>query len=108
MKISRRGASADFGESRIQFNTPTFSWNSANSCITIKQFGVNDFSTDSRHNYTVFLSLMEIQSLLQAVSEAAISAPMIFEESFESSLKALLRIQAAIAGVAGKRMESRI
>jgi hypothetical protein len=108
MKISRRGASADFGESRIQFNTPTFSWNAANSCITIKQSGVKDFSTDSRHNYTVSFSLMEIQSWLQAISDAAISDPMIFEENFESSLKALLRIQAAIASVTEKRMESRI
>lgn len=108
MKFSRRGASADFGESRIQFNTPSFFWSSANSCITIKQFGVKDFSTDSRHNYTVFLTLMEVQSLLEAVSDAAISDPIIFEESFESSLKALLRIQAAIAGVGGKRMETRI
>ncbi len=108
MKISRRGASADFGESRIQFSTPTFSWNSANSCITIKQSGVKDFSTDSRHNYTVCLSLMEAQDLLQAISDAAISDPMLFVENLESSLKPLLRIQAAIAGVAGKQTESGI
>lgn len=107
MKITRRGASADFGESRIQFNTPTFSWNPENSCISIKQSGVKDFSTDSRHNYMVSLSLMELQGLLQALSDAAISAPMIFEENFEPSLKHLLRIQAAITGVAGGKPESR-
>lgn len=69
MKISRRGASADFGESKIELNSPIFSWDSENSRITIKQFGVKDFSTNSRHNYTVSLSLMEIQSLLQAISD---------------------------------------
>lgn len=98
MKISRRGASADFGESSIELNAPVYSWNLVNSCITIKKSRVKDFSTDSRHNYSVCLSLADVQGMLQAVSDAAMSDPKTFEKGLESSLKPLLRIQAVVAG----------
>jgi hypothetical protein len=101
MKVSRRGASADFGESSIEFKTPGFSWNPANSCITIKQSRVRDFSTDSRHNYTVSLSLAEVQGLLLAISDAAVADPTAFEKGLEPSLKPLLRLQAVVAGTVG-------
>lgn len=101
MKISRRGASSDFGESSIELSGPAFSWNPANSCITIKKTRVKDFSTDSRHNYSIAFSLPEVQGLLQAVSEAAALNPKILEKELESSLKSLLRIQAAVAGTVG-------
>ena len=101
MKISRRGASADFGESSVELNAPTFAWNSATSCITIKKSRVKDFSTDSRHNYTVQLSLAEVQSLLLAISDAAILDPPTFEKGLEPSLKPILRLQAVVAGIAG-------
>lgn len=101
MKISRIGTSANHGESSIELNSPKFSWNSVDSCITIKQSRVRDFSTTSRHNYTVRLSLTEIQGLLQALSEAAISDPNTFEQGLESSIKPLIRIQAVVAGLVG-------
>jgi hypothetical protein len=98
MKISRRGASADFGESSIEFKAPVIAWNPSKSCIAIKQSKVQDFSTDSRHNYTVCLSLMEIQSLLQVISESAVSDPVTFEKGLEPSLKHILRLQAVVVG----------
>lgn len=101
MKISRRGAAADFGESSIEFKTPGFAWNPTGSCLTIKQSRVKDFSTDSRHNYTVSLSLAEVQSLLLALSDAATSDPTTFEKGLDSSLKPLIRLQAVVAGTVG-------
>ena len=101
MKISRRGASADFGESSIELNAPAFAWNTTDAPITIRQSGIKDFTTDSRHNYTLRLSLPEIQNLLQAISDAAISEPHIFEKGLEQSIKPLLRLQAVVAGVVG-------
>jgi hypothetical protein len=98
MKITRHGASADFGESSIEFKTPGFSWNQPAACFTIKQSRVKDFSTDSRHNYTVWLSLAEVQSLLLALSHAATSDPTTFEKGLDSSLKPLIRLQAVVAG----------
>lgn len=101
MKISRRGASADFGESSIEFKSPTFAWSSEGACLTVKQSRVKDFSTDSRHNYTVRLSLAEIQGLLLAISDAAISDPPTFEKGLAQSIKPLVRLQAVVAGVVG-------
>lgn len=100
MKISRRGASADFGESSVDLDAPAFAWNPTASCLTIKKSKVRDFSTDSHHNYTVHLSLAEVQSLLIAISDAAILDPPTFERGLEESLKPILRLQAVVAGIA--------
>ncbi|SRR6266705_2545282 len=99
MKISRRGTSSDFGESSIEFKSPRFAWNKSDSCIMIDQSGVKDFSTTSRHNYTVRLTLPEVQGFVQALADAAMAQPDIFEKKMEQSLKALIRIQAVVAGV---------
>lgn len=100
MKISRRGFAADYGESSIEFSTPEFGWKSSDSCITIKQSCVNDFSTGARHDYTVYLSLPDVQGLLNAISEAAVSNPATFEVGLESCIKSLIRLKAVLAGVA--------
>lgn len=99
MKISRRGTSSDFGESNIEFKSPKFAWSKPDSCITIAQSGVRDFSTTSRHNYTVQLTLPEVQGFVQALADAAMAEPELFEKQLERSLKALVRIQAVVAGV---------
>jgi hypothetical protein len=99
MKISRRGTAADHGESSIELKTPTFSWRKYDSSFTIKQSNVRDFSTKSHHGYTISLSLPELTSFLQAVSDAACADPTLFEKNLESSLKALTRIQAVVAGL---------
>ena len=101
MKISRRGASADFGESAIEFKSPVFAWHAGASCIVAKQLNVKDFSTSSRHNYTVSMPVNEINGLLQALSEAAMSDPSTFAKALEPSLRSLVRLQAVAAGVVG-------
>lgn len=99
MIISRRGARADHGESSIELDEPVFSWDKAGSCVTLKRRYVKDFSTSSRHSYTVKLSLVEINDMLQALADAAISDPCQFEKALEPSLKSLLRLQAVAAGI---------
>ena len=99
MKISRRGTSADHGESSIELKTPSFAWRKSDSSITIKQSNVKDFSTKSHHGYTISLSLPEVICLLQSLAEAAQAEPISFEKGLEPSLKALLRIQAVAAGI---------
>lgn len=101
MKVSRHGTARFQSVSTIEFAKPIFSWDHENSCVTIKQSRVRDFSTDSRHNYTACLSLVEVQSLLLAISDAAIADPTTFEKGLEPSLKPLLRLQAVIAGTVG-------
>ena len=99
MKISRRGTSADHGESSIELKTPSFAWRKSDSSITIKQSNVRDFSTKSHHSYTVSISLPELNNLSQLLSDAACADPGSFEKNLEHSLKALVRIQAVAAGV---------
>lgn len=99
MKISRRGAAADHGESSIELGEPTFAWNKTDSCLSIRQSRVKDFSTKSRHSYTVRLTLPEINEVLRTLSDAAISDPGNFEKVLEPSLKAILRIQAVVSGI---------
>lgn len=100
MRISRRGASADFGESSIELNAPAFSWSAENSCFTIKQSRVRDFAKGSHHDYTVRLSLTDMEHFLKAISDAAASDPVTFEKSLEPSIKPLLRILAVATGLA--------
>lgn len=99
MKISRRGTAADHGESSIELKAPSFAWRKTDSSITIKQSNVKDFSTKSHHGYTISLSFPELVSLIQSLSEAALAEPASFERGLEHSLKALMRIQAVVAGV---------
>lgn len=99
MKITRRGSAADYGESSVELGEPTFAWSKSDSCLTIKQSRVKDFSTKSRHSYTVRVTVSEINTLIQALSDAAINDPTVFEKALEPSLKALVRIQAVVAGV---------
>lgn len=99
MRVSRRGTAADHGESSIELKTPSFAWRKADSSLTIKQSKVKDFSTKSHHGYTISLSLPELASLIQALSEAALAEPSSFERGLEPSLKALTQIQAVVAGL---------
>lgn len=99
MKITRRGSTADHGESSIELAEPTFAWSKSNSCLTIKQSRVKDFSTKSQHSYTVRMTVPELNTLIRTLSDAAINDPITFEEALEPSLKALVRIQAVVAGV---------
>lgn len=99
MKISRRGATADHGESSIELREPAFAWSKTDSCITAKQSSVKDFSTKSRHRYIVRLSITEINEVLRTLSDAAVDDPECFEKLLEPSLKAILRIQAVASGI---------
>ena len=99
MKITRRGSAADYGESSVELAEPTFAWKKSDSCLTIKQSRVKDFSTKSRHSYTVRMTVAELNTLILTMSDAAISDPGSFEKMLEPSLKALVRIQAVVAGV---------
>ena len=99
MEISRRGSSTDRGLSSIKLKDPVVSWNEEKQVVEIKKERVKDFSTDSRHNYKVYFSLNEIAHVLHAVATAANKTPELLAEMQPQTLKSLLQIQAAIAGV---------
>lgn len=101
MKISRRGSNADHGPSSIELNPSAFSWDKLNAALTIRSRYVSDFSTNSKHDYTVTIGIDEINQIVHALSEAAISEPNYFEKTMESSIKDMLRILIVLSGVKG-------
>ena len=66
MEISRRGAGADHGVSRIKF-TPKAAW-SDKHVLQVLGKNVTDFSTNSRHNYTINIDLQELAQILAALA----------------------------------------
>jgi hypothetical protein len=99
MKISRRGASADHGESSVELKTPSFVWQKFDSSLAIKRANVKDFSSKSRHDYKITFGFSELVNLINTLSEAAIAEPMAMERGLEPSLKALIRLQTVVAGL---------
>jgi hypothetical protein len=99
MKITRRGARADHGQSSIEFPSPSFSWVKNDSTLTARQNNVRDFSTTAHHGYAVKLSISEINELLNTLAVAAAEDPALFEKNLEPSLKALLQLQHVVSGV---------
>jgi hypothetical protein len=99
MKISRYGSSADHGVSTIALKDPTCGWSENLNVVTLKKSRVADFNTESRHNYTVTLSLQEIGNILEVVAEEALKNPDLFEKSLQQALKPLLKLQYVLAGM---------
>ena len=99
MRISRRGSSADFGESTIIMDKSSFSWDEKNSTVKIQAQRIKDFSTDSRHNYEIYVSVEEIAQVISVLAKAAMEKPGEIEQCMASSLKDLVRLQAVVAGL---------
>jgi hypothetical protein len=99
MKISRRGSTADHGLSSVELPSPAFAWVKSDSCLTVKQSYVKDFSTKAHHSYTIRLTVPELNEILKSLAAAALADPASFERSFEPSLKALFQLQSVAAGI---------
>lgn len=99
MKIIRRGATANHGQSSVDLGNSSFRWDSRLSSLLIKANYVRNFSGASRHNYEVQISFEEIKEILTTLSDAAIQFPEIFEAQLQPSIKAILRIQAILTGI---------
>ena len=100
MKIVRRGASADHGESSVVFKKTTVTWNEKENAVVVKSSAVSDFSTSSKHNYQVFIPLEDLAKTISALSEAGIaSAPNEIEQALSRELKALVRLTAVASGL---------
>jgi hypothetical protein len=68
-------------------------------CLELRSHGVADFNTGATHNYQVRVTQSEMIKMLDVLAEAAVADPARFEEAFAQSLKALVQLQAVVAGV---------
>jgi hypothetical protein len=64
MLIKRRGHGAYRGTSQIDLGSPVVEWVGETMLIKLSSTGVGDFSTNSRHDYDVFVSLDELGRML--------------------------------------------
>ena len=102
MIISRRGTTADHGVSGIEFKSPKFKWDEKRKCISVSERGVGDFSTSSRHDYTVNVSLDELKSMLMVVGEIPVNdSPKEVSEALSPCMRSLLRIISVCIGKVG-------
>jgi hypothetical protein len=100
MKISRHGASSFHGTSSIHLQKISATWNERDKALEVKSSGVADFNTDSRHNYTISISLDDLAMLFNALGQEGVSkSPRELEGALESELKALNRLLAIASGI---------
>ena len=64
MLIKRRGHLAYHGTSQIVLGSPVVEWVGEMMLIKLSSTGVADFSTNSRNDYDVFVSLDELGRML--------------------------------------------
>ena len=102
MKIQRRGSGADHGPSSVDLKKPTVSWDSKNALIEFRENSIPDFSTTSRHDYKVSISLAELAKILSIIGEKPVNdSPEIISSALSPSLRPLLRIVSICIGKVG-------
>jgi len=99
MKIERHGSGAFHGVTSAEFNSPKFSWHASSSSFHIKQSRVRDFSTHSRHDYVVSLSVEELVHLIKVAADAAMQDPAAFAPDVAKAVISLAQLQAVGTGV---------
>ena len=70
MFIWRRGAERDQGYRSTSFNPSQIAWDTSSNAVVIAAYDVPDFTGESHHNWTISLSLREIQKMIVAASTA--------------------------------------
>jgi hypothetical protein len=98
MEITRRSSSADYGRSAITLKDATLTWNKTSNAIEIKKSRVKDFSTESRHDCIVSLTIEELEKLLRSVANMATIRPESMKNCTTEILRSFLQVQATIIG----------
>ena len=103
MKISRVGSSANHGRSFISIKEPKISWNKSEDLIQIRASCISDFSTDSRHDYTLDIGLDEIASILKLLGDRLPNeVPEVLASNFSPVLREIIRLEKVCIGSVAK------
>ena len=99
MEISRIGSSRIRGRYDINIKLSTIEWNSEEEVIEINDKCVEDFSTDSHHDYTIKISLSEMSKIIQKLGdEVADNNPDIIAKELSTCLREIIRLEKACIG----------
>jgi hypothetical protein len=99
MKISRRGATANHGESVIELNSLDISWDNNYQCVLIKSGGVKDFNTDACHTYKVYLEFDDLGKIVDCLGNAALISPKSIENGLDASIKSIIKLMFTCSGL---------
>lgn len=66
MRICRRGTERNRGRAEISVEFRCVKWDSKTCSVVVYDYAVDDFSTNSRHNYTLYLSLDDVGAIVGA------------------------------------------
>ena len=99
MKITRSGSAANHGTRAVNFPSPAIEWSPGTACLVVRQGGVRDFTSGSRHSYNLAITRVEIGAMLEALAKAALADPKTMEELLSTSLKSLTQLQFIGAGL---------
>jgi len=103
MKISRVGSSANHGRSQINLKDPRISWNKTENAIELRSTYVGDFSTDSRHDYTVQIDLELIANMVRLLGDKLPNEiPEMLSTKLSPVLREIIRLQKTCIGSIGQ------
>lgn len=99
MKISRVGSLANHGRSQINLKDPKVSWNKTENSIDLRSTYVSDFSTESKHDYTVQIDLELIASMIRLLGDKLPNEiPEILSTKLSPVLREIIRLQKTCIG----------
>ncbi len=100
MKITRRGSSANHGDSEIELENYEIKY--GNSTIHLQKSRIKDFNTDSTHDYTISLSMEELSNLIKFLGDKIPNKdPESISSAFSPCLREIIRIHNTCVGQVG-------
>lgn len=102
MFIRRKGHGADHGPSWVSLTKSHFSWDKDKNVINITESGVGDFSTSSKHDYTIEMNLSEVQQILKLLGDKPVNnSPEAIVEELSPCLREIIRLEKVCIGEVG-------
>lgn len=103
MKISRQGSSRNDGTRTIALEPLKVGWDKDTESVSLSCTGVRDFNTEANHDYVLQLSLTELGTILEHLTE---KLPPEGTQSVQSGLASKLRaiIRLGLICVGGKTL----
>lgn len=98
MKIRRVGSRRHDGYTSIELGSSSYEWDSSRKVISFEDYNVNDFTSKSKHDYTVEFELSEVAEILDTIASDVISTSRehLIKELSPATVK-ILRILAVLA-----------
>jgi hypothetical protein len=100
MKIIRHGSRAHHGDRSIELRKIQCAWSANEKSIEIRCNDILDFTSNASHDYVVRIPLTDLSVIIATLGgQGTDRSSDDIAKAFEPSLKALIRLSAATAGL---------